>query len=338
MVYADNFYQLQKTHPIPLPGKNVTDLGVLEERILIAINTLGQATVNQIADWLGYNKYHIGRTLKPLKSLIPREGQRQSFVIPLRANTRNYQTKGSVPVVYTLGALGRGFLKRKTISIPDRFKLSELSGKPHTLAVNDFLIAARLLSRKTPWLALAQYKHEQTLKAHPLYVEVSKRQTIGIAPDLWLDFHTFPKNRFCFAVEINLTEVTEKVWREKIRGYVYCIDEYEKRFGTDILVVPILVATKEHFPRRVTDFKTMDFTLRQQQAKDRTRRLQDLIIWTLRELYALDCMYMAEMFRFSHVALDNTDPEELFLTPCWLIPGKNTPVSLITRKEETTQI
>jgi Replication-relaxation len=329
MVYADTRYQLQETPKFPLPGKNVTDL---QEKILIAINELSQATTIQIADWLGYNNYHIGRTLKSLK---PQEDQtEESFVIPLRANTRTTQIHGSVPAVYTLGALGRGYLKRKNVCLPGRFKASELSAKPHTLAVNDFLINAVKLTRKTPWLALSQFKHEQILAKYPMYVEVSKRETIGITPDLWLDFHTFPKNRFCFSVEINLTPVTEKVWREKIRGYVYCIDAYQKKFGTDIIIVPVIVATKEHFPKRVTKPKYMDFALRQEQAKERTRRLQDMIIWTLRELYKLDCMYMADMFRFTNIALDNSTPEELFLSPFWLIPGKNTPVPLIYRKEE----
>jgi hypothetical protein len=328
MVYADTRYQLQRPSKIPLPGKNVTDL---QEKILRVINSLNQATIIEIADYLGYNNNHIRKTLTSLK---PQEGQTDSFVVPLRAQTRTFQTKGSVPVVYTLGALGRGFLKRKNLDVPDRFKLSELTAKPHTLAVNDFLLSALRLSRKTPWLALPQFKHEQTLKQRPMYVEVSKRETIGIAPDLWLDFHAFPKNRFCFAVEVNLTPVTENVWREKIRGYVYCIDAYQKQFGTDILVVPILVATKEHFPKRVTKPRYTDYGLRQEQTKERARRLQDLIIWTLRELYKLDCMYMADMFRFSYVPLDTTTPEELFLSPCWLIPGKNTPVPLIKRKEE----
>jgi hypothetical protein len=328
MVYADTRYQLQETRSNPFPGKNVTDL---QEKILIAIAELGQATIIQIADRLGYNNNHIRKTLTSLK---PQEDQTESFVVPLRANTRAFQIHGSVPVVYTLGALGRGYLKRKNIAIPDRYKASELSAKPHTLAVNDFLIAGIKLARITPWLALPQFKHEQTLAKFPMYVEVSKRETIGITPDLWLDFHTFPKNRFCFSVEVNLTPVTEKVWREKIRGYVYCIDAYQKKFGTDIIVVPVIVATKEHFPKRVTKPRHTDYALRQEQAKERTRRLQDMIIWTLRELYKLDCMYMADMFRFTNIALDTATPEELFLSPFWLIPGKNTSVPLIYRKEE----
>src|SRR5215211_784025 len=100
MVYADTRYQLQRPSRIPLPGKNVTDL---QEKILIAIQTLSQATTIQIADWLGYNRYHIGKTLSSLK---PQEGQTESYVFPLRANTRLTQIHGSVPAIYTLGALG----------------------------------------------------------------------------------------------------------------------------------------------------------------------------------------------------------------------------------------
>jgi hypothetical protein len=330
MVYADTRYQPRETHQIPLPGKNVTEL---QEKFLITNNKLEQVTIQNLAD---VHRLSYDYVRKNMSSLIPQEEQRESFVVTLSAKTRNFQTGGSMPFVFALGELGRRNLRRKNIRITAKQKVSQLFAKPHTLACNEFLIKGKLLADRAPWIALASYKHESELKQSPMFVSVTPRETIGIAPDLWMDFHLFPKKRYCFSVEINLTEVTEKVWREKIRGYINCVVVYKKMFGTDIIVVPVVVSTPDHFPKRIYPvFSKGQLSIRRAQTHERSHRLKNLILWTQRELKEQDAKDMADMFRFTEVALDQITPQELFLYPLWLMPFSPTPVPLISIKEET---
>jgi len=329
MVYADTRYQLQETLRFPLPGKNVTEL---QSQFLITNNLLEQVTIQQLADW---HRLSYDYVRKQMSSLIPQEDQTDSFLVTLSAKTRNFQTGGSLPFVFANGELGRRYLKRNSIKIVSTQKVSKLFAKPHTLACNEFLIKGRLLTERAPWLALAKFNHESELKASPMYIPVTPRETIGIAPDLWMDFHLFPRRRYCFCVEINLTPVTEKVWREKIRGYIHCVPVYKEKFGTDVIQVPVIIGTRDHFPKRIyPNFSRQTLSIRRLQALERTARLKQLIAWTQKELKEQNAKHMSDMFLFTDVALDTITPQELFLYPYWLIPNSPAPVPLISRKEE----
>jgi len=106
---------------------------------------------------------------------------------------RAVQHAGSSPFVYTLASRGRRYLQGLGLSVPAHYRPSEeaehehsLLFLSHTLAVNDFLIAAGLLARRRPKVRLEAMIHERKLRREPVYLAEEERR-VPIVPDGWLD-------------------------------------------------------------------------------------------------------------------------------------------------------
>jgi len=300
-------------------------------KFLVSINELGRATVPQLADWLGLNVDYARQMLMLLK---PKKDGTGGFISVLPVTSRKYQRRGSVPPVYTLNARGREYMRLQGLSVPRRFKASERVCKPHTLAVNQVLTLARVLERQNPWVKLAAFRHEQYLIERPMWIPLTKTQTVGLSPDLWLDFRGTTSGRFTFCVEVNLTEVTEKVWRNKIRAYLHCLPVYKRMFGTAVLQVVVICATRENFPKRETPFETRSEALqiRGPQAKERWQRVQNLKAWTEKELTHQNATEDADMFLFTDFALDRATAKQLFVNQNFLRPNSTYSYPLLKRK------
>src|SRR5687767_13437173 len=93
-------------NPTPLPTKQLP-AGALF-KFLVAINELGQATVPQLADWLGLNVDYARQMVTLLK---PKKDGSGGFVTVLAAHSRKYQRLGSMPPVYALNNRGREYLR-----------------------------------------------------------------------------------------------------------------------------------------------------------------------------------------------------------------------------------
>jgi hypothetical protein len=254
----------------------------------------------------------------------------------LHATSRKDQRLGSVPPLYTLNARGREYVRRQGVSLPERFKESELVGSPHTIAVNHVLVGAKVLERQEgSWLTFSDFRHESWFRRYPLTVKISPGQTVFLKPDLWLDFRGRTAGRYCFCVEVNLREVTEKVWREKVRSYLACIPAYRDMFGTGIIQVVVICATRENFPKRQSVYPTRlaARAVRSPQAEERWSRLKNLIAWTEKELLAQNAKHEADMFLFTSFALDRATPRQLFLNQNFLMPFSPYTYPLIKRKE-----
>src|SRR2546423_5010199 len=126
---------------------------------------------------------------------------------------------GNTEYIYALSTKGMNLLKDMGFSgfsrfRPDEFRRFAFPHLDHALAVNDFLIAARLLPVSVPSITHAEMRHDLDLKKTPVRVTVERRlpygdrtdEKITVIPDGWLDFRMEvadrPKpRRRCIVVE-----------------------------------------------------------------------------------------------------------------------------------------
>lgn len=122
------------------------------------VNTLEQATIKQIADFLDYNYDHVRQKMR--EAVKPPDGSRPFFnvLIPL---TRLKQVRGSVPLVFGLSKRGKDHLEYLDYEVLQRHAFTDRVARPHILAVNEVLIHAIKLARENPWLTLndTEQKH-----------------------------------------------------------------------------------------------------------------------------------------------------------------------------------
>src|SRR5437868_10438631 len=117
--------------------------------------------------------------------------------------------KGNFPKIFYLATRGLDVLRKQGFDIPHRYHSTEQKEKQylflkHTLAVNDVLIAAKLVETQVPQVTLYEFRHERELKRDPekftitLYKEtesnteeakVWKQEDFYFVPDGFLDFH-----------------------------------------------------------------------------------------------------------------------------------------------------
>jgi Replication-relaxation len=298
---------------------------------LSTVNKLEQATLKQIADFLDFNYDHVRQKMR--EAAAPPDGSPPFFnvLIPL---TRLKQVRGAVPLVYGLSKRSKDYLVSQEEPVLMRHSLTDRTARPHILAVNEVLVNARKLQREIPWLGYLDYYTEAQLFTEPLEVWVPPGVTYKLSPDLWLDFKGKPFGEYTFCVEVNLTKVTQKRWRRKVEAYLNCVRAYKERFGTSVIQVLVIVATRDNFPVRVSGIKDEDKAERQLQAKERAKRLKKFIAWTEKELEDNHDEYKADMFLFTDIPLDEATPEELFLQPRWHMPFSNELFTPIIKSEK----
>lgn len=220
---------------------------------------------------------------------------------------------GRVPAIYTLGRSGRAHLETLGIDVPTRLRPSEERGHAylfldHTLAVNDWLIALALLSRRAPGITVRTMLHERTLRRMPVMVAGSDGRRASVIPDGWLDLRVaLPDgvDRYCIALEIDRGTTEQKAFRRKIAHWVAAADgPYREMFGTDLLTVAIVATPGEG-------------------------RAKELLRWIAAELVNLQRPDAAELFLVTAMDAASVDPATLWCGPVWRQASRGAPVSLI---------
>ncbi len=209
---------------------------------------------------------------------------------------------GSSPAYYMLARRGVAYLRKlgcdvSILPYPSEMKEQKSLFVPHTLSVNDFLIAARLLSRVRPDIYLFETKHELFLK----------RTMKGAAiPDAWLDFRVNEKEQVCFWLEIDRDTEEVKAISQKIHAMVrFAKNSYQQVFRTPSLT--IVFATT-----------------------GTTGRAKSLIKWTEQVLTDMNETREADLFRFGLIPQGELDPAWLFFEPMWKRPFDTTLQPLFT--------
>lgn len=217
---------------------------------------------------------------------------------------------GNTSYLYTLARRGIGYLTAAGYSDFARFRPSEQREHSylfltHTLRVNDFLIAAQLLTRSNPDVILADMRHERQLRRTPIKVKTSSGETIGVVPDGWLDFHIRGQDRMSIVLELDRGTVEREAFKRKIRGLLaYADGPYQAFFGSQSLTVAFAVTAG-------------------------ARRMELLREWCEQVLTDVR-QERPELFLFGVLPPDGElDPTALFLSAMWYLPFGPVPISLL---------
>jgi hypothetical protein len=334
----------EHTKEVELTRVMAVTLGKAQRDILQALSVFPYFTSEQLSRYLELNLRYIQDNLKTLTDA--------KFILPLTP-TKQLRV-GSLPYVYTLAAKGRKYVASEGLEdaletrtdtngeeYKTRFRPSEERKKTftllHSIAVSEVLLKAKLLTREEPSIALTGYVKERGFEVSPLRVTVSKggrERVVSLSPDLWLDFE-LDEYRYCFLIEVNLTPVEQKRWRHKVASYLASLAEYKRRFETDILVVVTFIESPVNFPKGKrtgrTSFENMRF---QEEERVRTKRMQDMLRWTERELSARNVPGASDHFLFTTVDLNSASPRDIFLAPLYRTPFSQGSEPLIPLAEE----
>jgi hypothetical protein len=252
-------------------------------------------------------------TTQQLTTLLYKHGSRTYVQDTLKAlqdtgDVRSFGGRGtSLPRIYTLSGQGRRFVFQQGRTRAKRFRLAETQAKMgngffvrHTVAVNDVLIAAQLLTQSLPAIELIRVYHERELRrkiAVAIPAGVKTRQ-IFLEPDASLDFRIrSPKDesvwRDFMHVEVYRHHPMEHRFKQKIAGYVASASsgQHEALFHTKALTIALFCET----PALLTLLKG----------------------WTEQVLTQLGQEDEGERFFFTSIAVPTASPTELFLSPVW---------------------
>ncbi len=253
-------------------------LTTAEEKILTQFTTYPYLTGEQVTR-LCYSRGSARYVSAKLKSLTD-----EKFLCRLERETINF------PYVYCLGICGTRYLKALGYDIAAFHPSEHTHHKPqflnHTLAVNDFLIAASLLPSSTPAIAVVDIRHDLTLK----------RTSQPVIPDGWIDFRIREHTQVCIWLEMDMGTMDQKPFRKKVAALIeYAQSAYAKVFGTPSLTIAF-ATPKGH------------------------RRVQTIYTWIEQELSANHAAQSADVFRLLCIPEKHVCPEQVFLSPICMRP------------------
>lgn len=318
-------------------------LSAADEAILRLLAIYHFLLADQVRRLRGYRPGSLDFVRAALKRLVER-----AFVVRLRLPRAS---AGNAPWVYTVSQQGYSYLAAATarfgtgddagfdagagadagldadalVEKSKRFRPAETYERSylfltHTLAVNDFLIAAALLSRQTPDVVLVQMRHERDLKRAPVRVTLGhvaigsdsdrqfgqqQHQGVAVIPDGWLDFHIKGAAQLCVALELDRGTEEEYAFKRKLRALLaYAAGPYQTAFGTDSLTVAFATTAG-------------------------TRRAERMRVWCEQVLRTEQQEQEADLFYVTSLPEGELDPQTVFLAPIWARPFANDRVPLV---------
>jgi Replication-relaxation len=221
-----------------------------EEKLIVALSELDYLTAEQ-ATRLLYAESSFTHVREKFKKLVA-----DKLVIVLGGRAHN------LPRIFTLSTNGRKYAEQLGKPAGKRYRLHEEQQKQrnllfmlHTLAVNDVLIAARLLSQSVPDILLSRMLLEREVRGNiavtipiPGMNDAIRNQRLSIEPDASLEFLIHGTWRDFFHIEVyrNLPPIEQR-FKQKIQAYVAYAQSslHQELFQTAALSIAILAATNE---------------------------------------------------------------------------------------------
>ncbi len=196
----------------------------------------------------------------------------------------------NVPYIYCLGIRGVRYLTSLGVDIPLFHPSEHTRHKPqfmnHTLAVNDFLIAASLLPCYSSEVEVHEIRHDLTLK----------RTSQPVIPDGWIDFRIREHTQVCIWLEMDMGTMDQKPFRKKVAALIeYAQSAYAKVFGTPSLTIAFATPKGYH-------------------------RMQSMHTWIQQELTTQLAAQSADVFRLLYISEKQVCPEQMFLSPICMRP------------------
>jgi Replication-relaxation len=263
------------------------------DKILRDLAELEYLTLAQVLKVGGYKETSRAYVHKTLQELVI-----SGLVLPL---PRQLVTQ---PLVYTptttgyRAAVALGMPRAKRIRpVDERDKAKNTLFVQHTMAISEVLIAAKLLARTHPAIALSRLYTERSLKRN-IAVRLSDTQTHYIEPDAACEFlltetwHEPPQTWQDFVhIEVYRHVPLAERFKHKVRGYVTALDTgtHEALFKTQALSIAVFCATM-------------------QQATLLKR-------WTEEALTEMGRVAEGERFFFRSIDVATASPTELYLSP-----------------------
>ena len=298
----------------------------VDENIFKAIYRYYYMTVLQVIKALDYSTNSLP-TVRTRLLYLERKGYLASLILPTNK-------KGYFPKIYYLASGGIDYLRTQGFDVTHRFHATEQKEKQylflkHTLAVNDVLIAAKLVAKQYPQISLYEFRHERELKRDPekftitLYKEtedetqepvVWKQEEFYFVPDAFLDFHIEQEKKTYRAeilLELDRDTTERRRFQEKIGGILTYIkaERFVKRYKARKITVAFVTTGGQ-------------------------KRVEKMRNWTRNELakthdtwdYGYTFVFTALPHKIDPATqreleeLDEIDPVQLFLSPVWEFP------------------
>jgi DNA-binding PadR family transcriptional regulator len=289
----------------------------VDDRLLRAVFAFHFLTVDQATRLLYAkgSKTYVSEALKRLtdagflqKGYLPRPG-----------------SQGRARALYELSRRGLHYLEEQGIDTSLRARPSKrpyhaAAFDLHTLAVNDVLIAARLLEKQTTQVQVAVIRHERDLKktASVQITTDTERadKRVYVVPDGWIDFRTPSGGQYPIWLELDRgTEGVKKI-KQKVRSIVayYTQGHYERHFHTKKLRCVAFVVDHTALPGK----------------NAASQRVAQLTRWIGEELKEQGKSSWHKTFAVGVLAdPPDGDPRGLFCAPVFQSPGVPSPISLL---------
>jgi hypothetical protein len=208
-----------------------------------------------------------------------------------------------------LQAIGETSFTRVRKDDIENLKLPHLE---HLLALNDFLIAGRLLARSVPDITLVAMRHDLDLKKTPLKISMPRGERITLVPDGFLDFRlSIAGKSYAMPIWVELDRGTEwsRPLQSKLRAIITAIhtQAYEDLFGVSSITVAFATTGE--------------------------KRCDLMRSFVQQELTHMGLTHLTNLFLFAALPY-TSDPQTLFLSPLWYTPDNNAPVPLLDLSEE----
>jgi hypothetical protein len=218
---------------------------------------------------------------------------------------------GQAPHVFTLAHKGRVFVQSQGVSVQPYFRPSEerqvAENNPimqHRLAAVDVLVAADRLCRDFA-VTCPRLLPERALRRHPVHVAIGHgARRVAVIPDGWFQLCVNGNPPLSIALELDRAQEDQALWREKIAGYIeWAPGPYRQVFATDNLTIAVVTTTGT--------------------------RVNQLRVWTMRELAKRDALALSDLFLFTCASPVTVKPWDFFFGLHWLLPHQSQPVSLL---------
>ena len=298
----------------------------VDETIIRTIYRYYYISVVQVVKALGYSKNSLP-TVRTRLAHLETLGYLSSICLPT-------VRKGNFPKIFYLASPGLDYLSELGFDVPKRYHATEQKEKQylflkHTLAVNDVLIAAKLVEKQFPQVSLFEFRHERELKRDPekftitLYHEtesdteeakVWKQEEFYFVPDAFLDFHMEQENktlRAAILLELDRDTTERRRFQEKIRGILTYIkaERFVRRYKARKITVAFVTTGTQ---KRVE--KMREWTRNELAKTHDTWDYGKTFVFTALP-HKIDPNTQQEMEE-----PDDIDPAQLFLSPVWEFP------------------
>src|SRR5258708_30857246 len=298
----------------------------VDENIFNTLYRYYYMSVLQVVKSLDYSTNSLP-TVRTRLAYLETNGYIASLILPT-------VRKGSLPKIYYLASGGIDYLRKQGFDVSQRFHATEQKEKQylflkHTLAVNDVLIAAKLVAKQFPQVTLYEFRHERELKRDPEKFTITltketedetqeavvwKQEEFYFVPDAFLDFQIEQEKktyRSALLLELDRTPTERRRFQEKIRGILTYIkaERFVKRYNARKITVAFVTTGGQ-------------------------KRVEKMRNWTRNELAKThdtwDYGYTFVFTALPHLIepetqreleeLDEIDPATLFLSPVWEFP------------------